>query len=73
MYLSTETLLPVVEREVLMGIWKALFPSLPLRPAGTIDAEMPEDFLAGCPTQRYLGQTGNVLSLLSAQLGPHSH
>ena len=73
MYLSTETLLPVVEKDVLMGIWKALFPSLPPRPPGTFGAEMPEDFLAGCPTQRYLGQMGNVLSLLSAQLGPRSH
>lgn len=50
-----------------MEIWKVLFPSLPLTPRVTTDAEMAEDFLAGCPTQRYLGQIGNVLSLLSAQ------
>ena len=49
-----------------MEIWKVLFPSLPLTPRMIIDGEVAEDFFAGCPTQRYLGQIGNVLSFLSA-------
>lgn len=57
MYLSTQTLLLVGGRKVLMGIQRTLFLRLPLIPPRTVDAKMSEDFLAVCPIQGYIGQT----------------